>query len=89
MEMKGSKQHPIVPFTLSTRFNGLVLTLVIYHTTLLSASFQDVKERIAYTYKNKIEVFEFLRIHKCHILFLLTVRFGVCHRITNCDQTNY
>ena len=35
MEMNGSKQHPIVPFTLSTRFKDLVLTLVIYHTTLL------------------------------------------------------
>ena len=34
MEMNGSKQHPIVPFTLSTRFKDLVLTLVIYHTTL-------------------------------------------------------
>ena len=35
MEMIGSKQHPIVPFTLSARFKDLVLTLVIYHTTLL------------------------------------------------------
>ena len=33
--MNGSKQHPIVPFTLSTRFKDLVLTLVIYHTTLV------------------------------------------------------
>ena len=32
--MNGSKQHPIVSFTLSTRFKNLVLTLVIYHTTL-------------------------------------------------------
>ena len=36
MEMNGSKQHPIVPFTLSTTFKDLVLTLVICHTTLLS-----------------------------------------------------
>ena len=35
MEMNGSKQHPIVPFTLPTRFKDLVLTLVIYHTTLV------------------------------------------------------
>ena len=34
MEMSGSKQHPIVPFTLPTRFKDLVLTLMIYHTTL-------------------------------------------------------
>ena len=32
MEMNGSKQHPIVPFTLSTRFKDLVLTLAIYRT---------------------------------------------------------
>ena len=35
MEMNGSKQHPIVPFTLSTRFKDLVMTSVIYYTTLL------------------------------------------------------
>ena len=35
MKMNGSKRHPIVPFTLSTRFKDLILTLVIYHTTLL------------------------------------------------------
>ena len=35
MEMNGSKQHLIVPFTLPTRFKDLVLTLVIYHTTLV------------------------------------------------------
>ena len=35
MEMNASKQHPIVPSTLSTRFKDLVLTLMIYHTTLL------------------------------------------------------
>ena len=35
MEINGSKQHPIVPFTMSTRFKDLVLTLVIYHTPLL------------------------------------------------------
>ena len=34
IEMNGSKRHPIVPFTLSTRFKDLVLTAVIYHTTL-------------------------------------------------------
>ena len=39
MEMNGSKQQPIVPFTLSTRFKDLVLTLVIYHTTLLVISY--------------------------------------------------
>ena len=32
--MNGFKQHPIVPFTLFTRFMDLVLTLVYYHTTL-------------------------------------------------------
>ena len=53
MKMNCSKQHPVVPFTLSTRFKGLVFTLVIYHTTLLSACCQDVKERIAYTYKKQ------------------------------------
>ena len=36
MEMNGSKQHPIVPFTLSTRFKDLVLTLLIYHSTASS-----------------------------------------------------
>ena len=35
MEMTGSKQHPIVSFTLSTRFKDLVLPLVVYHTTLI------------------------------------------------------
>ena len=34
MEMNGSKEHHIVPFTLSTRLKDLVLTLVIYQTTL-------------------------------------------------------
>ena len=34
MEMNGSKQHPIVPLTLSTRFKDLDLTLASYHTTL-------------------------------------------------------
>ena len=34
MEMNGSEQHPIVPFTLSTRFKDLVSTLVSYQTTL-------------------------------------------------------
>ena len=39
MEMNGSKQHPIVPMTLFTMFKDLVLTLVIYHTTLISYPF--------------------------------------------------
>ena len=30
----GSKKHPMVPFTLSTRSKDLVLTLMYYHTTL-------------------------------------------------------
>ena len=34
IEMNGSKQHPMVPFTLSARFKDFVLTLVICHTTL-------------------------------------------------------
>ena len=38
MEMNGSKQYPIVPFTLSTRIKDLVLTLVMFYTTLLTAS---------------------------------------------------
>ena len=38
MEMNGSK-HPIVPFTLSSRFKDLVFTLVIYHTTLFTTNF--------------------------------------------------
>ena len=35
MEMNISKQHPIVHFTLSTRFKDLVFTFVIYNTTLM------------------------------------------------------
>ena len=35
MKMNGSKQHPIFPFTLSTRFKDLVLTLLYYRTTLV------------------------------------------------------
>ena len=46
MEMNGSKQHPIVPCTLSTRFKDLVLTLVIYHTTLLAALEQTLKTHL-------------------------------------------
>ena len=41
MEMNGSKQHPILPFTLSTRFKDLVLTSVIYHTTLLQSTMRE------------------------------------------------
>ena len=43
MEMNASKQHPIVPFTLSTRFKNLVLTLVIYHTTLVEDVGREVQ----------------------------------------------
>ena len=58
MEMNDSKQHPIVPFTLSTRFNDLVLTLAIYRTTNLP----DKNEIFA-------RVTIFLRTSICNIIF--------------------
>ena len=41
VEMNGSKQHPTVPFTLSTRSKDLVLTWVIYHTTWIIMHAKD------------------------------------------------
>ena len=55
MKIFGSKQHPIVPFTLSTRFKDLDLTLVIYHTTLLIRGVFSLKVPWKIFFRNEIQ----------------------------------